>query len=118
MSSSDLLGRGFVARDEEDIALTKDDHTTLRAEIPEWDIASEGDADKLLRVYRFKNFAAALDFTNRIGALAEEVDHHPHLTLQWGQVRVEWWTHEIGGLHRNDFVMAARSDLAYETIDT
>jgi len=116
MSRNELLARGYMARSEGEVALTKDDQIRLNAEIPEWDIASEGET-KLVREYRFKNFAAALDFTNRIGALAEEVDHHPLLTLQWGQVRVEWWTHEIGGLHRNDFVMAARSDLAYEELD-
>lgn len=111
---SNLLGREFMARGEDDIALTKDDQTRLSAEIPEWDIASEGEADKLVRMYRFKNFAAALDFTNRIGTLAEEVDHHPIIMLQWGKVGLEWWTHEIGGLHYNDFVMAARSDLVYD----
>jgi 4a-hydroxytetrahydrobiopterin dehydratase len=53
---------------------------------------------------------AALAFTDRIGALAEAEGHHPALLTEWGKVRVEWWTHKIGGLHRNDFIMAAKTD--------
>ncbi len=61
----------------------------------------------LERVFRFRNFAEALAFTNRIGALAEEEGHHPAILTEWGRVTVSLWTHKIHGLHRNDFVMAA-----------
>jgi 4a-hydroxytetrahydrobiopterin dehydratase len=64
-------------------------------------------------VFTFGNFAQALDYTNRVGTLAEEAGHHPALLVEWGKVTVSWWTHKIKGLHRNDFIMAARSDEAY-----
>ena len=59
------------------------------------------------------NFVEALAFTNAIGALAEAAGHHPALTTEWGRVTVGWWTHAIGGLHRNDFVMAAKTAERY-----
>ena len=53
-------------------------------------------------------------FANAIGGAAEEQGHHPALLVEWGKVTVSWWTHAIGGLHRNDFIMAARTDALYE----
>jgi pterin-4a-carbinolamine dehydratase len=67
----------------------------------------------LQRVFKFKNFAQALDFTNKVGDLAEAEDHHPALTTEWGKVTINWWTHKIRGLHRNDFIMAAKTDGLY-----
>lgn len=64
--------------------------------------------------YEFKNFRSALDFTNEVGELAEEEWHHPDIHLRWGAVTIEMWTHEIDGLHKTDFVMAARFDRMYE----
>jgi 4a-hydroxytetrahydrobiopterin dehydratase len=52
----------------------------------------------------------ALDFTNKVGGLAEEEDHHPAILTEYGKVTVVWWTHAIKGLHRNDFIMAAKTD--------
>ena len=69
--------------------------------------------DHLERVFQFPDFAQALAFTNRVGALAEEEGHHPALLTEWGKVTVAWWTHAIGGLHRNDFIMAAKTDQIY-----
>ena len=60
--------------------------------------------------YRFSNFAEALSFTNRVGALAEVEGHHPAILTEWGQVTVTLWTHAIRGLHRNDFIMEAKID--------
>lgn len=65
----------------------------------------------LERTFRFKNFAQALAFTNRVGELAESEGHHPQLLTEWGKVKVSWWTHIIRGLHQNDFIMAAKTDL-------
>ena len=62
----------------------------------------------------FGDFAEAIRFTDRVAALAEEVGHHPSLLTEWGRVTVTWWTHKIKGLHRNDFIMAAKSDAACE----
>jgi 4a-hydroxytetrahydrobiopterin dehydratase len=68
------------------------------------------DGHHLAKTFEFKNFRQALDFTNRIGALAEEQGHHPDIHLSWGKVGVEIWTHKIDGLTESDFVLAAKTD--------
>jgi 4a-hydroxytetrahydrobiopterin dehydratase len=68
------------------------------------------DAHHLEKEFRFANFRDALAFTNRVGALADEQDHHPDVHLSWGRVRIEVWTHTIDGLAEGDFVLAARID--------
>lgn len=93
--------------------VTPQELASLLPEVPEWRIETRGDVDRLERVFAFPDFAAALAFTNRVGALAEEAGHHPALLTEWGRVTVSWWTHKIGGLHRNDFIMAARTDRAF-----
>jgi 4a-hydroxytetrahydrobiopterin dehydratase len=70
---------------------------------------------QLERTYKFPDFKKALEFTNRIGMLAEEAGHHPTLITGWGKVTVIWWTHKINGLHKNDFIMAAKTDHIYDT---
>ena len=85
----------------------------LLREVPEWRIEEREGEKRLERVFGFPDFAAALAFTNRVGAIAEAEGHHPALLTEWGRVTVGWWTHKIGGLHRNDFVMAAKTDAAY-----
>jgi 4a-hydroxytetrahydrobiopterin dehydratase len=85
----------------------------LRREIPQWRIVEREGVARLERVFSFANFVEALTFTDRIGALAEEAGHHPAITTEWGRVTVGWWTHAIAGLHRNDFVMAAKTDERY-----
>ena len=82
----------------------------LRPQIPEWQVKEVDGIKRLERVFKFKNFAQALEFTNKVGAIAEEEAHHPLLITEWGRVTVNWWTHKIGGLHQNDFIMAAKTD--------
>ena len=93
---------------------TPEEIKEYRAEVPGWDIVEEDGVNKLRRSFEFENFAEALGFTNRVGAAAEAQDHHPTLVTEWGKVTVTWWTHKIGGLHRNDFVMAAKTSEMYE----
>lgn len=93
--------------------VTEQEKQELFPQIPEWRIIERDGEQRLERLYRFKDFAQALAFTNRVGALAEAEDHHPALLTEYGKVTVTWWTHAIHGLHRNDFVMAAKSDEAY-----
>ena len=69
---------------------------------------------RITRGYSFENFVDALAFTNRVGQIAEEEDHHPALLTEWGKVTVSWWTHKIRGLHRNDLIMGAKTDELYE----
>ncbi|HEX9779109.1 MAG TPA: 4a-hydroxytetrahydrobiopterin dehydratase [Geopsychrobacteraceae bacterium] len=80
------------------------------AQLPGWHITETAGVNHLHKTYRFKNFAQALQFTNRVGAIAEQQQHHPAILTEWGKVTVSWWTHKIAGLHVNDFIMAARTD--------
>lgn len=90
----------------------------LHPQTPEWELTEGNGVPKLNRVFRFRDFEQALDFTNRVGGLAEEEGHHPRLTTEWGRVRVSWWTHKIRNLHRNDFVMAAKTDGIYAAMSS
>jgi 4a-hydroxytetrahydrobiopterin dehydratase len=93
--------------------VTDDEANALLREVPEWRIEERDGEKRLERVFSFPDFVSALAFTNRVGAIAEEEGHHPALLTEWGRVTVGWWTHKIGGLHRNDFVMAAKTDAAF-----
>jgi 4a-hydroxytetrahydrobiopterin dehydratase len=96
--------------------VTAEEMAELKPQVPEWSVVEHDGVPRLERVFQFPDFARALDFTNRVGAVAEEQGHHPALLTEWGRVTVSWWTHKIRGLHRNDFVMAARTDeVARET---
>lgn len=86
----------------------------LIKQIPDWDIVPQEGMNQLKRTYTFKNFIDALAFTNKVGALAEEYNHHPEIRTEWGKVTLFWWTHKISGLHKNDFIMAAKSDRLYD----
>lgn len=92
------------------MALSDQEITTLRARIPDWDIIDVDGIKRLRRIFPFKDFANALAFTNKIGALAEAEGHHPALLTEWGKVTVQWWTHSAGGLDRVDFLMAEQTD--------
>ena len=81
----------------------------LLRQLPGWSVIERDGMRQLQRVFEFPDFAQALAFTNRVGALAEAEGHHPALLTEWGRVTVRWWTHAIKGLHRNDFIMAAKT---------
>lgn len=68
------------------------------------------DDHHLEKVYEFKNFREALDFVNKVAELAESQGHHPDIFLAWGRVKLTIYTHKIGGLHENDFILAAKVD--------
>ena len=82
----------------------------LLPQIPEWQVKEVDGIKRLERVFKLKNFAQALEFTNMVGAIAEEENHHPLIITEYGKVTINWWTHKIGGLHKNDFIMAAKTD--------
>jgi len=88
-----------------------DEVAEMHTQVPEWTLQAVNGIQQLTRQFSFSNFVEALAFTNRVGALAEEEDHHPILTTEWGKVTVTWWTHAVDGLHRNDFIAAAKCDL-------
>jgi len=93
---------------------TPEEIASFQPQIPEWRIITEEGIPKLDRVFKLKNFKDALAFTNAVGAAAEEEGHHPRITTEWGKVAVTWWTHKIRNLHRNDFIMAAKTDRIYK----
>lgn len=76
------------------------------SKVPGWQLSA--DATRINRKFTFDNFAAALAFVNKVGALAETEDHHPDITFGWGYADVTFYTHKIKGLHENDFIMAAK----------
>lgn len=79
-------------------------------QVPDWRVVERDGIKRLERVFKVPDFVQALAFTNRVGQIAEEEGHHPAILTEWGRVTVTWWTHKIRGLHRNDFIMAAKTD--------
>lgn len=90
--------------------VSDDELAELIVEIPDWDPITVDNILQLQREYRFKNYTEAQAFTNQVADLAEQFDHHPAILLEWGKVTVTWWSHKIKGLHRTDFIMAAKTD--------
>jgi 4a-hydroxytetrahydrobiopterin dehydratase len=90
--------------------VTEEEVSVLKPMIPEWKLVDREGIQRLERVFSFTNFAQALEFTNRVGAIAEQEGHHPAILTEWGRVTVTLWTHKIRALHRNDFVMASKID--------
>lgn len=106
-----------VLRDEKCTACRRDSPKVnaeeiqeLQLQVPDWRPVERESILRLERRFHFANFAEALSFTNRVGTLAESEGHHPAILTEWGEVTVTLWTHAIRGLHRNDFVMAAKID--------
>jgi 4a-hydroxytetrahydrobiopterin dehydratase len=97
-----------------DPTVTDEEISEFKPQVPEWKIIEVDDIKRLERVFKFKDFVTALAFTNKVGELAESEGHHPALLTEWGKVTVTWWTHKIRGLHRNDFIMAAKTDELYQ----
>jgi 4a-hydroxytetrahydrobiopterin dehydratase len=90
--------------------LGADEIARLQGEIDgDWNVV---DGHHLERTYRFDDFRGALDFTNRVGEIAEAEDHHPDIYLAWGKVRLTIWTHKIDGMTESDFILAAKADEA------
>jgi 4a-hydroxytetrahydrobiopterin dehydratase len=90
--------------------MTAEEMAELKPQVPDWSVVERDGVPQLERVFKFPDFVQALAFTNRVGEIAEAEDHHPALLTEWGRVTVTWWTHTVRGLHRNDFIMAARTD--------
>ncbi|MGN6184417.1 MAG: 4a-hydroxytetrahydrobiopterin dehydratase [Thermoanaerobaculia bacterium] len=91
-------------------ALRGDELRPLLSELDQrWSVIDE---HHLEREYAFPDFASALAFTNRVGAIAESEGHHPDICLAWGKVRITLWTHKVDGLTRSDFILAAKIDTA------
>ncbi|MFQ5778974.1 MAG: 4a-hydroxytetrahydrobiopterin dehydratase [Terriglobia bacterium] len=79
----------------------------LQKQVQDWTVVEE---HHLVKTFKFPDFRKALEFTNRVGELAEEQGHHPDLLLAWGKVEITLWTHAVNGLSESDFIMAAKID--------
>lgn len=94
--------------------LTDGEIADLSKQVQSWSVVEKEKGIKTIqRTFRFKDFVSALAFTNTLGELAESEGHHPAILTEWGKVTVTWWTHKIKGLHKNDFIMAAKTDRLY-----
>jgi len=86
----------------------------LHRAVPDWHVVTCEGISCLRRDFPFGSFVDALAFTDLVGALAKLQAHFPEIMTEWGHVRVNWWTPAIKGLHRNDFIMAAKTDVLYQ----
>ncbi len=93
--------------------ISDEDLKTLMSDIPDWSIIVVEGVMQLSREFEFRNFEQAIAFSNRVGDIAEAEGHHPAILTEWGKVTVTWWSHKIKGLHKNDLIMAARTDEGY-----
>jgi 4a-hydroxytetrahydrobiopterin dehydratase len=106
---SDLAAKKCVPCEAGTAALRGDELQRLFGQLHGWNLVGE---ERLEKEYRFPDFLTALAFVNRLGEVAEAEGHHPDIVLTWGKVKVTLWTHSIGGLSLNDFILAAKSDAA------
>lgn len=108
MKANPLAEREFAPYKAGAVPLKGADLEKLSAQLEGWEVVNE---HHLVKNYKFPDFATALAHVNRIGELAERAGHHPDLQLAWGRVGVEIWTHSVGGLTENDFILAAKIEM-------
>jgi 4a-hydroxytetrahydrobiopterin dehydratase len=94
-------------------SLSQSDIESYHPQVSKWNVIEVDGIKRLNRQFVFNNFVGALNFTNKVGELAEKEDHHPTILTEWGKVTITWWTHAVEGLHLNDFIMAAKTDQIY-----
>ena len=95
------------------LPISTDNAKDLLLLIPLWTRKSREGNQKLVREFRFEGFNDAFEFTSKIAGLADEEDHHPLMTIEWGKVTILWWSHKIEGLHKNDFICASKTENIY-----
>jgi len=110
---SELSNQNCEACRADATPISEDELHQLMPSIPDWEVISVDDVMQLRREFDFTNFEQAMAFSSRVGEIAELADHHPAILTEWGRVTVSWWSHKIRGLHRNDLIMAARTDEVY-----
>ncbi|HDZ58006.1 MAG TPA: 4a-hydroxytetrahydrobiopterin dehydratase [Pseudomonas xinjiangensis] len=105
-----LLAQEQLSQAQGDVAMDKLAVDNLLQDLKGWNLTHSSEIPRVEKTYLFGDFAEALAFANQVGELAEKGNHHPALLVEWGKVTVSWWSHSLGGLHRNDLIMAARTD--------
>ena len=96
--------------------VSAEDQKIFLKDLDGWEIDSLG-IEKLVKKFNFNNYYNAIQFSNCIADLAESEGHHPKIILEWGLVTLEWWSHKIKGLHKNDFICTAKSDQLFHALD-
>ena len=94
--------------------VTQSEKTQFLNEINDWQIKIIDDIEQLEKIYIFKSYPIALKFVEAIANMAENEGHHPKISLEWGKVQVNWWSHKIKGLHKNDFICSAKTDSIFK----
>ena len=92
--------------------LSEAEINSLLPDLMEWTLL-QNPMYQLKKVFSFKDYLGAINFTNNLTKIADEEDHHPKIVLEWGKVTVLWWSHKIEGLHKNDFICASKTDSLY-----
>ena len=108
-----LLDENCVPCTGSEPRLTEDGIKQQWLETPMWHVENQEGIQHLQRTFEFESYNDSIGFAAQVGALAEQQNHHPEMVVRYGSVTVDWWTHAIGGLHKNDFIMAAKTDRLY-----
>ena len=90
--------------------VTDEEIAELHPVVSDWQLTELDGIKRLDRTFKVGDFAVAMAFAAQVGEASEQEGHHPRLTVEWGRLNIAWWTHKIKGLHRNDFIMAAKTD--------
>lgn len=104
---TDLASKKCIPCSGDVPALKADEIAPLLAQLEGWEVVED---HHLTKTYAFKNFAEALAYVNKVGAVAEDEGHHPDIYFTWGKVRIDIMTHAIDGLSESDFILAAKVD--------
>jgi 4a-hydroxytetrahydrobiopterin dehydratase len=112
--SDKLIKQRCVACRADAPRVTEQELAELIKQIPGWAPIIRDEIMMLERTYSFSDYTQAVTFTNQVAEMADLEDHHPALLLEWGKVTVTWWSHKIRGLHKNDFICAAKTDELYQ----
>lgn len=110
---ANLDQQALIEIDETSTAVTTDEAAQLKLETPMWALVESGNGRQLQRTFEFESYPDVLSFANRIAQVAQDCNHHPVMTVEPRSVTVHWQTHSLGDVHRNDYIMAAKSDTAY-----
>ena len=97
------------------VSLTNHELDNLLPEIPDWQLCNDNGINKLQKIYTTQSYQQAINLTIAIAKLAELENHHPKITLEYSQVTVQWWTHILNGLHKNDVIMAAKTSEIFKS---
>ena len=113
MNSKKLIENSCEACHIDAPLVTDQEIIELKPQIPAWEIIDVDNIKRLRCSFAFNAYLESLNFVSKIAAMAETEDHHPEIILEWGKVTVSWWSHKIKGLHKNDFIAAAKTDSIY-----